>query len=234
MNRFGIIYKITNLVNGKLYAGQTVRSLGDRWADHKRDSLNGVDYPLHFAIRKYGVDNFIIEELDFASSIEELNEKEIFWIKELNSLCKNGNGYNVLTGGLGLKDINSEPTINITTGMEFISGKEMAKYYGLSNDFVYKVLMGHKRLKNGNVFRYKDLEKQRRADIRSSFVPLHKALPKKIICLDTKELFDSAKSASVKLGITRTSITNNLSGRSRHAGGFRFAYDKLQLLNGEI
>lgn len=233
MKKFGVVYKITNLVNDKIYVGQTVRSLGDRWADHKRDALNGVGYPLHFAIEKYGVENFSIITIDSANSLDELNKKEISWIKELNSSCRNGNGYNVLEGGLGLSKINSEPTINITTGMEFSSGAEMAEYYNLSKDFIYKVLMGHKRLKSGEVFRYKDLEKQRLAEIRESFVPFHRALPKKIVCLNTNEIFESATMASKKLGILRSSINNNLTGRSKKAGGLRFAYAEQQLLNGE-
>ncbi|HEY5235597.1 MAG TPA: GIY-YIG nuclease family protein [Rhabdochlamydiaceae bacterium] len=132
------------------------------------------------------------------------------------------------------KEVNSEPTINLTTGMEFSSAVEMAKYYNLTYTYVVKLLNGHARQKNGEIFRHKDLEKQRQADIRMSFVPIHKALPKKIICLDTQESFESIKTASQKLGILRTAIGNNLAGRSKSAGGFSFAYAELQLSNGEI
>ncbi len=233
MKNFGIIYKITNEVNGKIYVGQTIRSMNDRWTDHKRDAVNGVDYPLYFAMRKYGVENFNIVCLDSASSLDDLNQKEKLWIKELNSLCKNEKGYNVVIGGLGLGSVNSQPTINLSSGMEFDSASKMAEFYNLSYDFVLKVLNGHKRMKNKEILRYKDLKKQRQANIRASFVPFHKALPKKILCLDTKEYFESIKSASEKLGILRTSIGNNLAGRSKSAGGLRFVYTESQLSNGE-
>lgn len=231
MKNFGIIYKITNCFNGKIYVGQTVRSLNERWSDHKRDALNGVDYPFHFAIRKYGAENFILKIIDFADSIKELNEKESLWIKTLNSLSKNNKGYNILEGGLALSNINAEPTINLTTNKEFASAKEMAKYYHFSYDFTLKLLNGHKRQKNGEIFRYKDLKKQKQAEIRMSFVPFHKALPKNIICLNTNEFFTSITDASKKLGINRASISNHLTGRSKSAGGFCFKYKESQSIN---
>jgi group I intron endonuclease len=227
MKKFGIIYKIVNLINGKLYAGQTIRALNDRWSDHKRDAKNQVDYPLYSAIRKYGVENFIIEIIDFASSLEELDNKEKFWIKELNSLCQNGNGYNILDGGRRFPiNINSRPTINLTTGETFSSAKEMAKFYNLSYSATLKALKGQSRLRKGFIFRYKDLNKQREANILESFIPVPVAISKKIVCIDNNEYFDSATSASKKMGILRTSITNNLNGRSKSAGGFCFAYAK--------
>ena len=224
METFGTIYKITNLINGKLYVGQTIRSLGDRWADHKRDALNGVDYPFYFAIRKYGVENFIPEMVDSANSLEELNEKEKMWIKDLNSLCKNKRGYNVLEGGRSLNGINDEPTIDLTTGMEFASAKEMSKYYNLSYSFTIRYLTGEAKNPNGSVFRYRNTKKQKRADVRETFISIEDSRKNKIVCLDTYENFDSIKTASKKLNISRTSIGNNLNGISKRAGGLRFAY----------
>ncbi len=224
MKTFGTIYKITNLVNGKLYVGQTVRSLGERWADHKRDALNGIDFPLYFAIRKYGVDNFIVDPLDSAISLKELNKKEIFWIKELNSLSRNGKGYNVLEGGLGFTNINAEPTINLTTGVKFDSAKEMAEYYGLTYSRTVRCLRGEAKNSNGHIFRYRDDKKQERANVREAFLNSKDNRKNTIICLDTNESFDSIKSASEKLNVSRTSIGNNLNKLSKQAGGLRFAY----------
>jgi len=93
------IYKITNSINNKIYVGQTTQDLKKRWSCHKRDSKRH-DYPLCRAIKKYGIENFVIEcveTLPKQSSIEELNNREIFWIKELSTLIPNG--YNVREGG---------------------------------------------------------------------------------------------------------------------------------------
>ena len=87
-----IIYKITNNENGKVYIGQTIRTLEERFNRHKNDALNNI-LDTHFAraIRKYGKESFIIEVIDTANSQEELNQKEQYWIRFYNSVNE---GYN--------------------------------------------------------------------------------------------------------------------------------------------
>lgn len=87
-----IIYKITNNENGKVYIGQTIRTLEERFNRHKNDALNNV-LDTHFAraIRKYGIDTFTAEIIDTASTQEELTQKEQYWIKFYNSVEE---GYN--------------------------------------------------------------------------------------------------------------------------------------------
>lgn len=96
-----IVYRVTNQINDKIYIGQTIRSLSDRWSQHIVDR-NKFDYPLYRAIRKYGKDNFICEVLETANSIEELNKKEHTAILNFNSMNKNV-GYNILPGGKNYK-----------------------------------------------------------------------------------------------------------------------------------
>ena len=93
-----IIYKTTNLVNGKVYVGQ--------------DSKNNPDYLgsgkiIKQAIVKYGKENFKKEILEECKSLDELNEREKYWIDVLKT-TNNKIGYNVSSGGqtgwmLGLK-----------------------------------------------------------------------------------------------------------------------------------
>jgi group I intron endonuclease len=93
----GIIYLITNLINGKKYVGQTRQKLNERIHEHKRKSnkiIKGIDG----AIKKYGWENFKVEIIE-ECPIEMLNEREIFWISELNT--KIPNGYNITDGGDG-------------------------------------------------------------------------------------------------------------------------------------
>ena len=86
------IYKITNIQNNKVYIGQTIRPIKDRFHRHINDAMNNI-LNTHFAraIRKYGKDSFIIEEIDTAQTQKELNEKEQYWIKYYNSVKE---GYN--------------------------------------------------------------------------------------------------------------------------------------------
>jgi group I intron endonuclease len=84
-----VIYKTTNLINEKIYIG--------------KDSKNNPYYLgggklLKLAIKKYGRCNFRKDIVEFCHSIEELNEREKHWVKELNSQDKSI-GYNILVGG---------------------------------------------------------------------------------------------------------------------------------------
>ena len=90
------IYVITNDVNGKQYVGQTARSIEDRFKEHLKDSQTH-DYPLYKAMQKYGIEHFSVKQLEECST-EELDDKEIFWIKKLNTYYE---GYNATLGGEG-------------------------------------------------------------------------------------------------------------------------------------
>jgi group I intron endonuclease len=91
-----IIYKITNLVNGKIYVGKD---------KHNNPAYFGSGSIIKQAIEKYGIENFIKDIIDYANTEEELNEKEKYWIATLNSQDKNI-GYNIKSGGQGGFTIN--------------------------------------------------------------------------------------------------------------------------------
>jgi len=95
---YGTIYKITNIKTGKVYIGKTTRSLNDRLQGHINSANKGDNFKLSRAIRKYGKENFIIEPIDFADTRKELNEKEVYYISEYDSL---ETGYNMTIGGEG-------------------------------------------------------------------------------------------------------------------------------------
>ena len=92
---YGIIYKVTNLVNYKVYIGQTVQKLQKRWATHC--STKSGCLALHNAIQKYGKENFIIQQIDVGDDRVHLNELEQYWIEIYNSVFPNG--YNLTEGG---------------------------------------------------------------------------------------------------------------------------------------
>lgn len=94
-----IIYLLTNTVNGKQYVGQTSHGLDIRWLQHCRRAHRGNPQHLYNAIRKYGTDAFIREILEH-TTIEDINDREIYWIAELNT---KENGYNMTDGGEGKK-----------------------------------------------------------------------------------------------------------------------------------
>lgn len=91
-----IIYKITNKINGKVYIGQTTKTLQERKRGHLQAANDGVNHHLYAAIRKYGPDNFEFEQLCEASSVSELNYLEAKYILEYDSVRT---GYNMGYGG---------------------------------------------------------------------------------------------------------------------------------------
>jgi group I intron endonuclease len=85
------IYKIKNLINGKCYVGKSVKN---------NENYFGSGTIIRRAIKKYGKNNFEKTVLWQGLITEkELNEKEIFWIKEL--VTQIPYGYNISSGGIG-------------------------------------------------------------------------------------------------------------------------------------
>jgi group I intron endonuclease len=95
-----IVYKVTNQVNGKVYIGQTIKSLAHRWRDHIFRANGGSDYIFHRAIRKNGASNFVCETLCECSTKEEMNREESASIMRAGS--KVPAGYNLTDGGEGM------------------------------------------------------------------------------------------------------------------------------------
>lgn len=93
------IYKIEDLIDHKVYIGQS-KHIMQRWSHHKCTASNpndeGYNYPLYQAIRKHGINNFAFSILE-ECSLDELNNLEIKFIQEFDSLMPNG--YNQNTGG---------------------------------------------------------------------------------------------------------------------------------------
>ena len=106
----GRIYCITCLVNGKMYIGQTVQLLDNRWRRHVLSTQRGSDHKFHRAIRKYGEENFLVEEvLTVSAPTKEILKKKLDYvemrlIKRFNTKI---DGYNSTDGGdkgtVGLK-----------------------------------------------------------------------------------------------------------------------------------
>jgi group I intron endonuclease len=105
---YGIIYQITNRETGKKYIGQTTVGIQKRWHSHVWAAYHRKTpqrYVLYKAIRKYGKDGFLVEQIDTAESLCELNQKETEWIARLGTF---GNGYNMTEGGGGTVGLRKE------------------------------------------------------------------------------------------------------------------------------
>lgn len=142
----GKIYKITNLINGKVYIGKTERSIEKRFKEHLSDSKSdSINRPLHSAIKKYGFSNFKIELLE---ETEECNEREMFWIKYYNSYdC----GYNATVGGDGKITVDRELINNLYLSNNFnaakvceITGHNISTVRVILKDFNHNLILNRK------------------------------------------------------------------------------------------
>lgn len=93
------IYKITNLLNKKIYIGKSINNSPDYY---------GSGILIKRAIKKYGLENFFKEVIDTAETVDELNEKEKYWISKTESNNLNI-GYNIAKGRDGGDLITNNP-----------------------------------------------------------------------------------------------------------------------------
>ena len=130
-----IIYKTTNLINGKIYIGQN---------SNNDPKYFGSGLLLTLAIKKYGIENFIKEILEECESKELLNEKEKYWISFYNSRNLKI-GYNLSEGGTGGKLVDVEAK----------KGKTYDEYYGIEKSTEIKNKLS--KVRKGKKLKYKNI-----------------------------------------------------------------------------
>lgn len=203
-----IIYKITNKITGKCYIGQTVQTLQRRWYKHLHDSRCPA---MRDALKKYGEDNFTIEVIDNAETIEELNKKEVYWISFFNSLVPNG--YNLQDGGKNCRC--AESTKQKLS--ELNSGKNHPLYgKPRSEETKKKVSDAHKGV---------PLSARHRKRLSEAHIGVvNECLLKKVKCIETGQIFNSIKEAKAFCGSKNIHIGDVCNGKRPTAGGYHWCF----------
>lgn len=206
-----IIYCITNKVNGKQYVGQTVRTLEERYKEHIR---NKTSY-LGKAIKKYGRENFTAEVIDSSLLIDDLNEKEIYWTKKLNT--KIPHGYNLVDGGDNTLGYNHTLEARMKMSM---TKKRLGNMVGEKNHFYGKKHTEQTRATMSAA--WTDERKKKLAEDSKIRNAINQAI--KVRNVNTNEVFPSIKAAAERYGIKATHISRVCRGGRKTTGGFKWEY----------
>ena len=136
----GIIYKITNDINNKVYIGQTIQPLNTRWRSHKVRGKNpSFNTGLYGATKKYGAENFDIN-IVISCDESELNEMEIYYIDKYDTY---NNGYNRTIGGEGVSTLQLNPTEVLEKYKQLGNMKKVAEYFHCSSSTIWIILNNH-------------------------------------------------------------------------------------------
>lgn len=187
--------------------GQTCRTFEERLGEHLRHQRTVFDK----ALAKYGIDNFEYKIIDKAKTIDELNEKEIFWIKEMKSLTPSG--YNLCKGG--------NNTLGYNHREETKEKMRLAKkgtFEGEKNPFYGKKHTVETREKMKRAW-----TEERKEQLRL-MTKTRKTHTVKVRNVDTGEVFNSVKEAAEKYGLKDTHISRVCKGKRKRTGGFKWEY----------
>jgi group I intron endonuclease len=157
-----VIYIYENLLNGKIYIGQTNNI-------KRRDRLHisgNISMPIDRAIKKYGRDNFSLNIISSSNDQIIANDDEIYWIARAKELLGIKNVYNVSNGGSAVMSGRKHSEETILKISESKKGTSpWNKGLKMSEDFCLKNSEAHKGLqsgKNGSMFGRKHSEETRK------------------------------------------------------------------------
>lgn len=175
------IYKHTNLINNKVYIGQTCQDPPEkRWAP---SNYKGCTY-FYAAIEKYGWENFSHEIIENNLTLEEANGKEAYWIQYYDSTNQN-KGYNIRPGGNNTL-LSEETKKKMSENHRDVSGK--------NNYFYGKHFFGEEHPFYGKHHSEKSKQK-----ISQSCKNKH---GKAVKCIETNKIFNTAAEGARYCGLT--------------------------------
>lgn len=224
------IYKITNLINGKSYIGQSI-NIKRRFWDHRCISHESNRH-LKYALKKYGKDNFKYEVLEECLE-DELDAKERHYIETLKP------EYNVTNGGQDSLRRYPEDV------RKKISNKSKEQWENMTDEErqhrITHNLTGHRvgyamseetkaKLRDKNLGKKQSpetIEKRKQTMLekkRNGYRQDNSSHMKRVKCIETNEVFKSVRDAAENIGVDPSSVSSMLKGRQKTVKGFHFEY----------
>lgn len=234
-----VIYKTTNLINGKWYIGMD-----------SKDNPNylGSGVAISRAIKKYGKENFKKETLQTCKNVGQLEKAEIDWISKTNAVV-NTNSYNMMGGGIcgpkmfGKNNHNfgkyphkmvnktKKTIICLNDGLIFDKISDAARYYNTKPSKISRVCNLKRVSHRGLMFRYIGEEnvvrKNKKCGVKKGNIPSNK---KTVYCKELDMVFDSLTEAAFycnknNINTNRQSIRNVCNNKYKTAGGLNWSWD---------
>lgn len=217
------IYKIENQINGKIYIGQSI-DIEKRWNKHILDSkdwqITEQSAVIHKAINKYGVNNFSFSVLE-ECNLNELDDKEIYWIEYYDSYYK---GYNCTKGGSRNTDHFKKKVYyyNLKGDLlgSFESIKEAGEKLSIYPSLISNCCLGKAKTAHGFQFSYKKENK--------SSCQVTKGNEKRVGQFTKDGIFikeyPSASEAARAMNITKYSIADCCRGKQKTSVGYIWKY----------
>lgn len=233
------IYRITNTINGKCYIGQSI-DIHKRFIHHTSESRHQRQHmAISKAIQKYWKDAFCFEIL-VKCTIDELNDKERYFVEKYNSVAPNG--YNMRSGGdIRGCYVSEEAKRNMSkarTGMKLSPSavenirkasigrkqpRESVERTRLAN--IGRIVSNETRLKMSISAKNKPkATEQTRLKLSLANKGKKRFDNAKKVIREDGVVFDSGAEASRALGFKDGRIVSNAIGAGRRAGGFYFKY----------
>lgn len=215
-NKNYIIYKAQNTITGECYIGATTKSIEERKTDHIQKAKKKVGSYFQEAIGTYGPDAFTWEQIDTASSNDELAQKEINYILENNAV---EDGYNSDHGG-GIKKSVYQYNLDGSLNTKFENLTIAGNSINVRRQDISRACWSVNHTLGGYLWSY---------EYKEPFIVKPDNRKKQVVQynLECEELarFVSASEASRKTGVSKSCITRCCRGERENSGGFKWEYD---------
>ena len=210
-----IIYKAQNTFTGETYIGATTKSLEERKTDHLQKANKKVGSYFQEAIGTYGPDAFKFEQIDTASTNDELASKEIMYISEYGA---NGNIYNSDKGG-GIKKTVYKYNLDGSLNSTFEDLTLASNTIGVRKQDISRACWNVNQTLGGYFWSYENTE---------AFIPEQDNRKKEVIqsFLDGNFIaqYSSVAEASRETGVSKTCISRCCREERESSGGFLWKY----------
>lgn len=237
------IYKYTNTVNGRVYIGQTRKTL------EERAQTNGRNYRecrrFYAAIKKCSWSAFTADILEVVETVEEANAREIFYIDLYNSTDDHF-GYNIAPGG-DCKEMSAESkkiisekakkrysdkTANPMYGKKHSQSainKQRVKKLGSNNPMYGTKWTDVQRANSGTRGKHLNLSDEQRKIMSDRMKVLGKTIGiKPVRCIEDDKIYESLTAAAKEYGVSGSTLCGHLRGAQHSCCGKHFEYVNLE------